>query len=93
MIEHMQRRAEYDGLDVVRDDERYVAYATGKSGAVLILTKPEHEAYPSIACRKITKHKGGKGVSTEMQCGDGAAGCDAMLRELQESDALKAGMR
>jgi hypothetical protein len=74
------------GVQVLSSDSSFVSYSDPATNFIWNFTVNGHEAYPSVACRRLIAVDGAYNVATEISCGADKSACDRLAESYNELD-------
>ena len=72
------------GIELIHQDDLYLAFAEEARGIVWTFTRPNHPAHPAVVCRQVVQQGEDIGVETRVLCGGRKTACDRMVADFQD---------
>jgi hypothetical protein len=72
------------GVELIHEDDLYLALAEKARSIVWTFTRPNHPAHPAVVCRRVVQQGDAVGVDMRVVCVGPKAACDRMVADFQE---------
>lgn len=74
------------GVTILSSDASVVSYSDPATNFIWNFATSAHEAFPSVACRRLVKAGDAYNVVTEISCGAEKAACERLVEAYNELD-------